>query len=50
MTYEEAKPEVQGDFIDDLQTDLTREWLDTLRLKYRVKVDEKALKNALAAN
>jgi peptidyl-prolyl cis-trans isomerase SurA len=49
MTYEEAKPEVQGDFIDDLQKDLTREWLDTLRLKYRVKIDEKTLKNALAA-
>lgn len=49
MTYEEARPEVQGDFIDDLQAELTNEWLGTLRMKYRVKVDEKVLKNALAA-
>lgn len=49
MTYEEAKPEVQGDFIDDLQRELASEWLSQLRLKYRVKVDEKTLKSALAA-
>jgi hypothetical protein len=49
MTYEEAKPEVQGDFIDDLQHELADEWLGQLRLKYRVKVDEKTLKSALAA-
>lgn len=49
MTYEEAKSEVTGDYIDDLQKDLSNEWIDTLRLKYRVKVNDQTLNKALAS-
>lgn len=49
MSYEEAKSEVQGDYIDYRQKEITREWLNALRLKYQVKIDERAVKSALAA-
>jgi len=49
MTYEEAKPEVQGDYIESAQKQLQKEWLDTLRLKYRVKINDQTLRAALAA-
>jgi peptidyl-prolyl cis-trans isomerase SurA len=49
MTYEEARSEVQGDYLEDLQKDMTKEWLDSLRLKYRVKINERALESMLAA-
>jgi peptidyl-prolyl cis-trans isomerase SurA len=49
MTYEEARSEVQGDFMDERQKQLTKEWLDTLRVKYRVKINERALESLLAA-
>lgn len=49
MTYEEARPEVMSDFIDYLQKKLQDEWIDTLRLKYRVRVDDRTLNQALAA-
>jgi peptidyl-prolyl cis-trans isomerase SurA len=48
MTYEEARPEVMSDYIDYLQHKLQDEWIDTLRLKHRVKIDDGALKQALA--
>lgn len=48
MTYEEAKPEVMSDYIDYLQKKLQDEWIDTLKLKYRVKVDDRSLNQALA--
>lgn len=48
MTYDEAKSEVTGDYIDDLQKDLSKEWIDTLRLKYRVKINDQVLGSALA--
>lgn len=47
MTYEEAR--MEGAFIDDFQKELEREWLSGLRLKYKVKIDDRALKTALAA-
>lgn len=50
MTYEEAKPQVQGDYLDFVQKQLSEEWLATLRLKHGVKVNDKVLKSALAAN
>lgn len=49
MNYEEAKPEVQSDYLDSLQKKLTEEWLDTLRIKYPVKVNDRTLKSILAA-
>ncbi len=49
MTYDEARVEVQGDYVDYRQKELAKEWLSTLRLKYKVKVDERALKSALAS-
>jgi len=49
MAYEEARTEVQGDYVDYLQKQLTSEWMDTLRLKYGVKIDERAVTNALAS-
>lgn len=48
MTYEEARPEVMSHFIDYLQKKLQDEWIDTLKLKYRVKVDDRTLNQALA--
>ncbi|MBC8144747.1 MAG: peptidylprolyl isomerase, partial [bacterium] len=48
MTYDEAKPEVMSDFIDFLQKKLQDEWIDTLKVKYRVKIDDKSLNQALA--
>lgn len=48
MTYEEAKPEVMSDYIDFLQKKLQDEWIDTLKLKYRVKIDDRSLNQALA--
>ena len=47
MTYEEAR--LEGAFIDDYQKELEREWMSALRLKYTVKIDDKALRAALAA-
>jgi peptidyl-prolyl cis-trans isomerase SurA len=49
MSYEEARSEVQGDYLEDLQKEMTKEWLDTLRTKYRVKINERALESMLAA-
>jgi peptidyl-prolyl cis-trans isomerase SurA len=48
MTYEEARPEVMSDFIDYLQKKLQDDWIDTLKLKHRVKIDDRALSQALA--
>lgn len=50
MTYEEAKSQVQGDYLDYVQKQLSEEWLAALRVKHGVKVNDKVLKNALAAN
>jgi peptidyl-prolyl cis-trans isomerase SurA len=47
MSYDEAR--LEGAFIDDYQRELEREWLSSLRLKYTVKIDDRALKTALAA-
>lgn len=47
MSYEEARAEVQGDFVDNLQKELTREWVAALRRKYPVRVDDKVLRAAL---
>lgn len=49
MTYDEAKSEVTGDYIDDLQKQLTKEWIDTLRLKYAVKINDRVLDQAVAS-
>jgi hypothetical protein len=48
MTYDEARSEVQGDYMEERQADLTKEWLNTLRTKYRVKINERALESMLA--
>jgi peptidyl-prolyl cis-trans isomerase SurA len=48
MTYDEAKGDVQGDYFEEMQNQLKKEWLDTLRLKYRVKIDDQALRAALS--
>jgi peptidyl-prolyl cis-trans isomerase SurA len=48
MTYDEARPEVMSDFIDYLQKKLQDEWIDTLKLKYRVRIDDRTLNQALA--
>ncbi|MBS1913279.1 MAG: peptidylprolyl isomerase [Bacteroidetes bacterium] len=50
MTFDEAKTEVQGDFVDDLQTQLTHDWVSQLRAKYHVRIDEKVLSAAVAGN
>ena len=49
MTYDEAKGDVQGDYFEEMQNQLKKEWLDTLRLKYPVKVNDQALRAALSA-
>ncbi len=49
MSYEEAKSEVQGDYIESLQKQLQKEWLDSLRLKYHVKIDDQAFRAAVPA-
>jgi len=38
-----------GDFIDHLQQKLTDEWIGTLRTKFRVRIDDRALDLAVAA-
>ena len=48
MTYEEARPEVQSDYIDDLREGLVREWIAQLRSRYRVSVNDRTLKKVLA--
>ncbi|MEP7219189.1 MAG: peptidylprolyl isomerase, partial [Bacteroidota bacterium] len=48
MTYDEAKTEVQGDYVEEYQKQLQKEWLDTLRLKYHVKINDQTLRAALA--
>ncbi len=47
MTFDEARTEVQGDFIDNLQKELTKEWIDQLRSKYTVKINDAVLNAAL---
>jgi len=47
MTYDEARPEVQSDYIDDVRDQLQKEWIDRLRSRYRVSVSEKTLKKVL---
>lgn len=49
MSYDEARSEVQSDYLDNLQKQLTRDWLNTLEKKYKVKVNDKTLKSVLAA-
>jgi peptidyl-prolyl cis-trans isomerase SurA len=48
MSYDEARPEVMSDFVDYLQKKLQDEWIDTLKLKYRVRIDDRTLNQALA--
>ncbi len=47
MTFEEARSEVQGDFMDNLQKELSADWVRSLRATYPVRINDKALKEAL---
>jgi len=49
MTYEEAKSEVTGDYMDYRQEQLKDEWISELRKKTSVKINERALDKALAS-
>lgn len=49
MTYEEAKSEVTGDYMDYRQEQLKDEWIGELRKKTSVKINDRALDKALAS-
>lgn len=50
MTYEEARPEVQSDYIDNVRENLQREWIDSLRKLYRVSINDKTLRKVLSSS
>jgi len=50
MPYEEARPEVQNDYLDELQKRITGEWIAGLRSRYGVTIDERALGTSLRSS
>ncbi|MDB5033530.1 MAG: surA [Chlorobi bacterium] len=49
MTYDEAKSMVQKEYLGEYQKQIQKEWLDALRLRYRVDINETALRSLFAA-
>lgn len=48
MTYDEARPEVQSDYIDGIREKLQREWIDTLRKRYRVSINDRTFRKVVS--
>ncbi|MEO5928558.1 MAG: peptidylprolyl isomerase [Candidatus Kapaibacterium sp.] len=49
MTYDEAKSMVQKEYLGEYQKQIQKEWMDALRLRYRVDINDAALRSLFAA-